>query len=85
MGKFGLITSALDKGFLTIAVIAMINSAIAIYYYLNVIRVAVFEAVEKSEAPMIGLGDASAVRGFDRGDRVFRRRRPGIGGNRRSL
>lgn len=61
MGKFGLITSALDKGFLTIAVIAMINSAIAIYYYLNVIRVAVFgEAVEKSEAP-VALGWATRV------------------------
>lgn len=52
MGKLGLLTAALSKGHLAIVVIAVINSAIAIYYYLNVIRVAVFgDKAEAAEAP----------------------------------
>lgn len=38
MGKFTLLTAALDKGHLALVLIAVINSAIAVYYYLSVVR-----------------------------------------------
>ncbi len=40
MGKFMLLTGALKEGYLLIVILAAINTAIAIYYYLSVIRVA---------------------------------------------
>ena len=42
MAKLSLLTAALTQGHLALVVIAMINAAIAIYYYLQVIRQAVF-------------------------------------------
>jgi NADH-quinone oxidoreductase subunit N len=42
MAKLSLLTAALTQGHLALVVIAMINSAIAIYYYLQIIRQAVF-------------------------------------------
>jgi NADH-quinone oxidoreductase subunit N len=41
-GKLFMLTAALGKGHLALVVIAMINAAIAIYYYLSVVRKAVF-------------------------------------------
>ena len=38
MGKFTLLKAALTKGHLALVVIAVINTAIAIYYYLNLVR-----------------------------------------------
>lgn len=63
MGKLGLLTAALSKGHLAIVVIAVINSAIAIYYYLNVIRVAVFgdKGPEAEAAAPIVLGWSSRL------------------------
>lgn len=40
MGKFMLLTQALDQGYLLLVIIAVLNTAIAIYYYLSVVRVA---------------------------------------------
>jgi len=40
MGKFMLLTHALQNGFLWLVILAAINTAIAIYYYLSVVRVA---------------------------------------------
>lgn len=40
MGKFFLLTSALKEGYLLLVILAAINTAIAIYYYLSVVRVA---------------------------------------------
>ena len=40
MGKFMLLAGALKEGYLVIVILAAINTAIAIYYYLSVIRVA---------------------------------------------
>lgn len=40
MGKFMLLAGALKEGYLLIVILAAINTAIAIYYYLSVIRVA---------------------------------------------
>ena len=39
MGKFMLLTNALENGFLTVVILAALNTAIAIYYYLSVVRV----------------------------------------------
>ncbi len=42
MGKFSLLSAALAKGHLALVVIAVINAALAIYYYLGVVREACF-------------------------------------------
>lgn len=39
MGKFMLLTGALKEGYLIVVILAAINTAIAIYYYLSVVRV----------------------------------------------
>ncbi len=39
MGKFMLLTGALKEGYLLVVILAAINTAIAIYYYLSVIRI----------------------------------------------
>jgi NADH-quinone oxidoreductase subunit N len=40
MGKFMLFTSAWEGGFRAIVILAALNTAISIYYYLSVVRVA---------------------------------------------
>lgn len=40
MGKFFLLAGALKQGYLTLVILAALNTAIAIYYYLSVVRVA---------------------------------------------
>jgi NADH-quinone oxidoreductase subunit N len=40
MGKFFLLAGALKQGYLTLVIRAALNTAIAIYYYLSVVRVA---------------------------------------------
>jgi NADH-quinone oxidoreductase subunit N len=52
IGKFGLLSAALAKGHLALVIITVINSAIAIYYYLQVVRKGVF-----GEQP----GEAAAI------------------------
>ncbi len=42
MGKLSLFTAALQQGHLPLVILAVINTAIAIYYYLSVVREAVF-------------------------------------------
>ena len=42
MGKFSLLTAALEKGHLYLVIIAMVNAAIAVYYYLCIVREACF-------------------------------------------
>jgi NADH-quinone oxidoreductase subunit N len=42
IGKFGLLTAAWAKGHTALVIIAVINAAIAIYYYLSVVREAWF-------------------------------------------
>jgi NADH-quinone oxidoreductase subunit N len=39
MGKFMLLAGALKAGHLTLVILAAINTAIAIYYYLSVVRI----------------------------------------------
>jgi NADH-quinone oxidoreductase subunit N len=52
IGKFGLLSAALTKGHLALVIITVINSAVAIYYYLQVVRKGVF-----GEQP----GEAAAI------------------------
>jgi NADH-quinone oxidoreductase subunit N len=40
MGKFMLLANALNEGYLTLVILAAINTAISIFYYLSVVRVA---------------------------------------------
>jgi NADH-quinone oxidoreductase subunit N len=42
MGKFALLKAALAKGHLALVIIAVVNTAIAIYYYLGIVREACF-------------------------------------------
>jgi len=42
MGKLSLLTAALEKGYLFLVIIAMVNAAIAVYYYLCIVREACF-------------------------------------------
>jgi NADH-quinone oxidoreductase subunit N len=56
MGKLALLKAALAKGHLVLVIVAVINSAIAIYYYLGVVREACFRDPEGR--PAIALGAA---------------------------
>jgi NADH-quinone oxidoreductase subunit N len=53
MGKLTLLTAALEKGYLFLVIIAMVNAAIAVYYYLSVVREACFR--DPGERPPIRL------------------------------
>jgi len=53
MGKLSLLTAAWEKGHSTIVILAMINAAIAVYYYLSVVREAWFR--DPGDLPAIRL------------------------------
>ena len=53
MGKFMLLTSALSQGYLLLVILAALNTAVAIYYYLSVVRVAY--TAEPESRPEISL------------------------------
>ena len=53
MGKLSLLKAALAKGYLALVILAMINAAIAIYYYLSVVRESWFS--EPGNLPAIRL------------------------------
>jgi len=53
MGKFALLKAALHKGHLWLVVLAVLNAALAVYYYLRVVREACFR--ESSDQPPIAL------------------------------
>jgi NADH-quinone oxidoreductase subunit N len=52
IGKLSLLTAALAQGYLALVIVAMVNSAIAIYYYLQVVRQAVFGEKDVVAAPL---------------------------------
>ncbi len=52
MGKFFLLVDALRKDYLLLVILAAINTAIAIYYYLSVVRVA-FCSAEDEQLPIV--------------------------------
>ena len=53
MGKLALLSAALSKGYLALVILTMLNAAIAVYYYLGVIREAWFR--DPGELPLIRL------------------------------
>jgi NADH-quinone oxidoreductase subunit N len=57
MGKFALLKAALAKGHLALVIIAVVNTAIAIYYYLAIVREACFRDAEK--LPVIAVSGAT--------------------------
>lgn len=50
MGKFMLLAGALQQGYVWVVILAAINTAVAIYYYLSVVRVIYCAEPEKSES-----------------------------------
>jgi len=61
IGKFQLMAAALDRGLVTLVVLAAVNTAIGVYYYLNVVRVIYFEPA--GELPEVRLGRLDTVLG----------------------
>jgi len=59
MGKFMLLTGALQQGHLTLVILAALNTAIAIYYYLSVVRVAFCNDPE--ERPLVPVDGVTGV------------------------
>ena len=55
MGKFMLLTGAYKAGHLTLVILAAINTAIAIYYYLSVVRVAYCSDPDEREVVSVAL------------------------------
>jgi len=53
-GKFALLKAALAKGHLALVLLAVVNSALAIYYYLVIVREACFR--EADQRPPVSLG-----------------------------
>lgn len=54
MGKFMLLAGALNQGHLPLVILAALNTAIAIYYYLSVVRVAFCNDPEERPAVAVG-------------------------------
>lgn len=52
MGKLALLKSALARGYLWLVVLAVVNSAVAVYYYLGVVRAACFGEPGGNVAPI---------------------------------
>lgn len=54
MGKLNLLTAALDQGHLALVIVTVVNSAVAIYYYLRLVRAAFFgdNAADREAAPI---------------------------------
>jgi NADH-quinone oxidoreductase subunit N len=55
MGKLSLLSAALAKGYLYLVIIAVVNTAIAIYYYLSMVREAYFRD-PPADLPPLRLG-----------------------------
>jgi len=53
MGKVSLLKAAFAKGYLVLVILAMVNAAIAVYYYLSVVREAYFR--DAGDLPVIKL------------------------------
>ncbi|MFH1020398.1 MAG: NADH-quinone oxidoreductase subunit N, partial [Pseudomonadota bacterium] len=60
MGKFMLLTGAYKAGHLPLVILAAINTAISIYYYLSVVRVTYSAGAEDRPAVVVG-GVSKAV------------------------
>lgn len=52
MGKFYVLTAALQKGYLALVIVGAINTAIAIFYYLKMVKAAYSDAEDAPAAPV---------------------------------
>lgn len=59
MGKFTLLNAALEQGHLVLVVIAVINTAVAVYYYLRIVREAFFTESTPAEQSAISVNWAT--------------------------
>ena len=55
VAKFNIIAALVDSGHITLAVIAVLNSVVALYYYMKIIRLMVFTPVESNDK-IVGFG-----------------------------
>lgn len=55
-GKFVLFTAAFQKGFYGLVVLALINAAISIFFYLKMVRAAYLSAEDAGDSVALGLG-----------------------------
>lgn len=60
-GKLSLLTAALGKGHLLLVIVTMLNAAIAVYYYLRVVREAIFGDPTEAAATPIALDAPTRV------------------------
>jgi NADH-quinone oxidoreductase subunit N len=61
IGKFQLMAAALDRGMVTLVVLVAVNTAIGVYYYLNVVRVMYLESA--GDRPAVSFDSISVVLG----------------------
>lgn len=62
MGKFFLMTEALQRGYVLLVIVAAINTAIGIYYYLTVVRIMYFS--DAGDRPVVRLSLTNASLGL---------------------
>lgn len=54
VAKFNIISTLLSKGFYTIALVAVLNSVVSLYYYLKIVRLSIFK--DSEEVKIVGFG-----------------------------
>jgi NADH-quinone oxidoreductase subunit N len=64
MGKFYVLTAALAKGHLALVVVAALNTAIAIFYYLKMVRAAYSSEGEEPDAEPVRLSLMGRALGY---------------------
>ena len=52
LGKFYIFSAAVEKGFIMLAVIGVLNSFVSVYYYLRVIKVSYFDTFDERPIPV---------------------------------
>jgi len=52
LGKFYIFSAAVEKGFITLTVIGVMNSFVSVYYYLRVIKVSYFDTFDERPIPV---------------------------------
>src|SRR5690606_30224325 len=55
VAKFNILSAVINKGYMTLAIVAAVNSVISLYYYLKIVRLMVFKPTE-DESSISGFG-----------------------------
>ena len=58
MGKYYLFSSAIEKGYIWLVVVAILTSVVSLYYYLNVVRQMYFQTTSENESVTISITPA---------------------------